>query len=179
MAWENKTDSMKKILMIVVPFFAIAMMSSCGPTADDAVTYNNAIVQELDRVMMADSVIASMEQDKAVMDATEKNLIAQLNSAIETIKKNGGFDKGTELMDAAMNYLTSYKSVAETIYKEMIEINSKPLEKLTEDDDARYKELQDMCNTKMEKVSDQFDSIQKVFAEKYKFEIEGVSSPTK
>ena len=170
---------MKKIFLMTISFFAVAMMSSCGPSAEDAVTYNNTIVHELDRVMMADSVIASMENDKAAMDATEKNLLTQLNGAIENVKKNGGFDKGTELMDAAMNYLTSYKSVADSIYSEMIAINSKPLEKLTEEDDTRYKELQEICNTKMQIVSDRFDSIQHAFSVKYKFEIEGVSSSKK
>ena len=65
------------------------------------------------------------------------------------------------------------------MYSEMIAINSKPLEKLTEEDDARYKQLQEKCNTKMEKVSDKFDSIQHAFSTKYKFEIEGVSSSKK
>ena len=170
---------MKKTLLMIIPIFAFTMMSSCGPSPEDAVTYNNTIVHELDRVMMADSVIASMEKDKSVMESTLKNLQKQLNGAIETVNKNGGFDKKTDLMDAALLYLNSYKTVADSMYSEMIAINSKPLEKLTEEDDARYKQLQEKCNTKMEKVSDKFDSIQHAFSTKYKFEIEGVSSSKK
>ena len=163
---------MKKLITSVFALFILASLQSCGPTPEDAIKYNDSIIDQVNLVINNDKILESLSKEPADMKSASEDLLKQINSSIDIVKKGGGFDGKTDFMDMAVKYLTSYKGVVENEYKEMNAINSKASEDITEDDEAKYNKLQDESDKKMTAASEEFDKFQKGFAVKYKFEIE-------
>lgn len=167
---------MNKVLTSVFALFIVVALQSCGPTPEDAIKYNDSIIDQVNLVINSDKILESMNKEVADMTSASESLIKQINSSIDIVKKGGGFDGKTDFMDMAIKYLTAYKGVVEGEYKEMIAINSKPSEQITEEDDTKYQKMQEESDKKMQTASDEFDKFQKDFAVKYKFQIEDKST---
>jgi predicted secreted protein len=163
---------MNKVIASVFALFIAFTFQSCGPTPEDAIKYNDAIIDQVNLVINSDKLSDALGKEAADMKAFNEGFIKQINDAIDAVKKNGGFDGKTDFMDMAVKYLTIYKGVAENEYKGIIEINSKNPEDITDEDDAKNSKLSEDADKKLQAASDEFDTFQKDFAKRYKFEIE-------
>jgi hypothetical protein len=166
---------MNKVLTSVFALFIAFTFQSCGPTPEDAIKYNDSIIDQVNLVINSDKIGEALAKEPAEMKSFLEGFIKQINEAIETVKKGGGFDGKTDFMDMAVKYLTTYRTVAETEYKGIIEINSKNPEDITDEDDSRNSKLSEDADKKLQTASDEFDTFQKDFAKRYKFEIENKS----
>jgi hypothetical protein len=163
---------MNKVLTSVIALFIAFTFQSCGPTPEDAIKYNDSIIDQVNMVINSDKIGDALAKEPADMKAFLDDFIKTINASIDAVKKGGGFDGKTDFMDMAVKYLTSYKAVAETEYKGIIEINSKTPEDITDEDDAKNSKLSEDADKKLQTASEEFDTFQKDFAKRYKFEIE-------
>jgi hypothetical protein len=167
---------MKKLSTFVFALFTAAALTSCGPTSEDAINYNDSLINEINKVIQADNKFVEAE-DKGgdEMKSAHQSLIQQVNTALENIKKVGPFDKKSDFLDASVKYLTTYKGVVENEYKQMVDISSKPDDQKTEDDDAAYNKAQDASRDKMKTAEDEFTKVQQDFSKQYKFKFKSDS----
>lgn len=168
---------MTRAVSLVLTVFFVAIFQSCTPSPQEGIKYNDKIIEQVNRVVNADNALTeALSKEPADMKAAQEALVKQIDASMDAIKKSGRFDGKTEFMDVALKYLTVYKGVAEKEYKEMVTINSKPGEEFTEEDDNKYKQMNEVSSKKLKDASDEFNSFQQAFASKYKFEIENKSS---
>jgi hypothetical protein len=163
---------MKKVLSSVIALFLAFTFQSCGPTPEDAVKYNDSIIDQVNLVINSDKLLDALSKEPAEMRSFLDGFIKQINEAIATVKKGGGFDGKTDFMDMGIKYLTVYKSVAENEYKGIIEINAKNPEDITDEEDEKHTKLEEDATRKLEAASEEFDKFQQDFAKRYKFQIE-------
>jgi predicted nucleic-acid-binding protein len=162
--------SLRQLFIITVIFILFA---SCGPSKDDAVKYNDTIVeQEMLIVNKEDSLIEAISRnqpDKA--EQLYKDFVIQINSSIEKINKTEAFDHETDFRKAAIELFKSYKSAAENEYADMMKITRIPNETYTKEDDDKLIDLSKTVFDKLNIGLGKFSKAQKNFADKYKIEL--------
>ncbi len=162
---------MKKTFNLFLALVLVASFQGCKPTPEEAIDYNDSVIHEYNAVIAADNkLMDAWDKEPADMDAARKELVDRLNKSIENIKKLDKFDGSTAFADEAVKCLTIHKAVAETEYKEMVDINSKPLEQMTDSDDHRFSELNELTLKKIQDAEKIFNTFQEDFAKKYKYE---------
>jgi hypothetical protein len=174
---RTENDTINKLFFYLRQLFIIAVIftlfTSCGPSKDDAVKYNDAIVeQEMLIINKEDSLIEAISRnqpDKA--ERLYKEFSSQINSSIETINKTVAFDHETNFREAALELFKSYKSAAENEYAEMIKISQIPDEIYTKDDDDKLINLSKTVFDKLNIGLGKFSKAQKNFTDKYKLEL--------
>jgi hypothetical protein len=172
---------MKKLFAIISSLFVSAILVSCGPSTDDAVKYNDELVNQQTKVF---------EKETALIEAISKNmpekldllygdLKKQIDESIAAVDKMESFDGKTDFKDAAMKVFTAYKEVVDNEYKEMIKYSKVPDTLYTPEDDDKVIALSKKIDDKLNKSVDDFVQVQKSFAEKYKFELTSESKEQK
>lgn len=161
---------MKQLFIIAVIF---TLFVSCGPSKDDAVKYNDAIVeQEMLIINKEDSLIEAIsrnQSDKA--ERLYKDFVSQINSSTEKINKTDAFDHEKAFREAALELFKSYKSAAENEYADMMKITRIPDEVYTKEDDDKLIDLSKTVFDKLNIELGKFSKAQKNFADKYKLEL--------
>jgi hypothetical protein len=170
---------MKKLFATVLSsLFISSLLVSCGPSTDDAVKYNDALVSEQTKVF---------EKESALIEAISKNmpekfdvllaeLSVQVDSSADAVKKMNAFDGKSDLKDAALKVFATYRSVVDSNYRDMIKYAKTPDSLYTQEDDDKVIELSKKIDDKLNKAVEDFVSLQKSFAGKYKFELNGNAS---
>jgi hypothetical protein len=167
---------MKKTITLFL-FAVVAMtVTSCGPTKEEAIDYNDKIINEqvaiIDKI---DKVYDALKnfKDAYGMDYAYAEALKQVETGTEIVTKLDKFGGTTEFRDEALKLFGTYKSVLENELKKMIDIT-----KLSDDiyfttnAEAEFNKLSDVSFKKMDMGLKEFNTIQKAFANKYKFEIE-------
>ncbi len=164
---------MKKLFAIVTgSLFVSVILISCRPTTKDAIKYNDALVEQRSKVI---------EKENALIEAISKNMPEkldllysemkkQIEESIDSVNQMKGFGGKTDMKDAAMKFLITYKEVAGNEYKEMLKYAKMPDTLYTQEEDDIVMDLNKKIDDKLNKVDNDFIQMQKVFAEKYKFE---------
>ena len=165
---------MKKIFSFILSLmFVSVIMVSCGPTTDDAVKYNDKLVEQQTKVFDKESAlieaISKNMPDK--LDVLLSDLSKQVDSSTAAVNSMQGFDGKTELKDAALKVFSTYKEVTEKDYKDMIKFAKTPDSLYTQEDDNKLIESSKKIDDKLNKCIDDFVLLQTKFAEKYKFEL--------
>ena len=118
-------------------------MVSCGPSSNDAIKYNDELVNQQNKVY---------EKESALLDAISKNmpnkldllftdLSKQIDESSEAVEKMNAFDGKTEMKDAVLKIFAAYKGVASNEYKNMIMYSKIPDSLYTPGDDDKVLEL--------------------------------------
>jgi hypothetical protein len=165
---------MKKIFTTIIgSLFVSAILVSCGPTTDNAIAYNDALVNQQKKVLQKESVlieiISKNKPDK--LDSSYNDLLTQIKESIDVVKKMEAFDGKTDMKDAVLNVLEAYKDAAENDYSEMINLAKTPDTLYTQETDNKVIDLSKKIDDKLNTAVDTFIAKQKEFAEKYKFEL--------
>jgi len=163
---------MKKLFAIfTVSLFASTILLSCGPSSDDAIKYNNDLVEQRTKVIEKENALteAISKNMPEKLDILYSEMNKQIDESIEAVNKMYGFDGKTDMKDAVMKLLTTYKEVAGSEYKEMLKYTKIPDSLYTQEEDDKVMELSKKIDDKLNKVDDDFIQAQKLFAEKYQF----------
>lgn len=172
---------MKKVFATILSsLFVSALLVSCSPSTDEAIKYNDALVSQQTKVF---------EKESALIEAISKNmpekfdvllaeLSVQVDSSSETVKKMDAFDGKTDLKDAALKVFTTYRTIIDSSYAEMIKYAKTPDSLYTQEDDDKVIELSKKIDDKLNTAVEDFVTVQKSFAAKYKFELNGNESPS-
>jgi len=164
---------MKKIISVFSLLFAMTLLISCGPTSNDAIKYNDSLVDLQSKIFEKESALidAISKNTSDKIDPLYKDLLTQIDKAKDTLEKIGSFDGKTEMKDAVMKVFSTYKGVATNEYPEIIKLAKMPDSLYTQDDDNKKIDLSKKIDDELDKAVNDFLEIQKSFAVKYKFEL--------
>lgn len=164
-----------KRTMTLVMLTAVLFFTACGPTTDDAIKYNDQIIdQQVKIIGTIDNLYDALEKwtNHGGMDAAYQNAMKQVELGTADVSAMDKFDGSTEFKDAALKLFGIYKSVLDNEFKEMIAINKLPDDQYTTEMKAKFDQLNDMAFKKMDDGLNELQVVQNRFAAKYKFEIE-------
>jgi hypothetical protein len=169
---------MKKFTNFLAFTILITWMISCKPSKEDAIKYNDALVNEEILVIEAESAfsdaVVNNKQDELdkFYNAFSKQ-IENSTAAVNEIKPLGGDSK---FKDATLALLSAYSSVVKQEYAEVLKIAKVPDEEYTEEHNNKMDELSKKIDEKLDKEVQNFLSAQKELTSKYNITL---SSPTK
>ncbi|MFH2095292.1 MAG: hypothetical protein ABIJ16_06290 [Bacteroidota bacterium] len=166
---------MKKLLLLAPVIAAIlVVLASCGPTSQQAVDYNDAIILKqiaiFDAINELDAAYENYVPEE--MDAAMEEALLVTNDGIAFLDGLEPFDGSTEFKDHAMELFKVYKNVLENEFSRMIEIYKLPEDLYTQDEMDEWEELYDDAYDRMNKALQVFNLYQATFAEKYNFVIQ-------
>ena len=165
---------MKKLLISTISsLFILTGFNSCGPNTDDAVKYNDTLVEQQTKVFEKESFLieAISKNVPEKLDTALNNLVKQVKESTETTEKIKDFDGENELKSAALKVFLVYKDVTQKEYIEMIKIAKTPDTLYTQEDDNKIIDISKKIDDKLNKIIDSFIQKQKEFSNKYKFEL--------
>ncbi len=170
---------MKKLLSIFTVIFAIVMLQSCKQ--ESPVDYNNsiitqqqAIVYKIDNLKKAIDKYSYIPADEAIkgMNASYDSLMFQIDSGLNFISHLEDFNGDNSLKDAANTLFTSYKSIVEGDYKQVIELYKIPDQYFKPQDQQELDSLLVTSNKKLEDALNAFIEVHTQFADKNNLTIE-------
>lgn len=165
---------MKKLFTtIICSLFVSVILVSCGPTTNDAITYNDALVNQQEKVIQNESALieAISKNTPDKLDSSCNDLLNQIKESADVVQKMEAFDGKTDMKDAALKVFEAYKDAAENDYIELINLAKTPDTLYTQETDNKVIDLSKKIDDKLLKAIDAFRAKQKEFAEKYKFEL--------
>ena len=164
---------MKKIT-ILSTLFIVLFLAACKPTKEEALKYNDAIIDEqiavVDEINKLDDALYSY--DGAKMDATYMKLEAQLKKSMENVSKMDDLGGKTDLKDAAMTYFKTVQEGMVTEVKPAMNQFRKPSDEASEEDDDKADKLYDKFLDRINKSFDVLVKAQNAQAKEYGYDIE-------
>lgn len=150
------------------------ILSSCKPTKEEALKYNDAIIDQqiavMDEINRLDDALYSY--DGAKMDIAFKKLDTQLKTSMEKVQKMEDLGGKSDFKDAAIVY---FKQIQEGMVAELVPAMNqfrKPADEATEEDDDKADALYDKFLERLRKAFDPFVAAQNKQAKEYGYEIE-------
>ena len=151
------------------------ILSSCTPSKEDAMNYNDKIINEQNKIIESEKVLIIAIKDtlikESALEPLLKNLSNQIIESKKTIEGMDKFNRKTDFKDAALKFLNAYSDVVDNQYTAWLKILKIPDDQLTEDVANQEDKLVNTINTKLNNANDEFVIVQKEFAAKYKFKL--------
>ena len=166
---------MKNFIGASFAFFLLSIViSSCGPSSEEAAKYNDALIaQEIKVVNTEMELVTTLTKNltMAQMDTAYSKLVRQLKLSTDSVKNAGMFDGNSMLKDALLELFATYKTVTEKDYTEVIELNkiNDTLSTMAEDFDKKI-EITDRIDSVLNAAVDKFDKKHDEFRKKYRVE---------
>jgi uncharacterized protein YueI len=161
---------MKKTL---VSLSALLALSSCGPTTNDAVKYNDSIIDWVDHVKEPQEKLID-QLDGHNIDSLKITQLAFANASEESSKALEGikaFDDKTEYLDAAKKFIMEIKSLSDNEVKSLANVLMKDSLSISEEDVKIAEKSWVSFDSKYEKAFNEFAEAQKQFAVKWNFKL--------
>jgi len=165
---------MKKTLFYTTMVFLVLFFSQCGPTMQEAIDYNDKIIN--DQVLVINSIndleaaigtfdtlkiITALERAKSKVNSTKASLILL-----------GGFNENNEFQEATIKLYDLFESQLNNEYAEELEIYKLSDDDYTAEKKERFNELILSLNNRYQVVFENFLASQKKFAETWGFTLE-------
>ncbi len=170
---------MKKLIIALSLLVFAAVFSACGPTPEQGVAYNDAIVDEQELVMdKINAVYEAMKNYENVsgMDQALTAAQQQAKAGLENVQKMDDFDGNTDFRDAGVKLFEIYKSVTMNELPQIVEIYKLPQEQYTQEKADEVDKLIEQSTKKMDEGMAAFQQVQDAFGAKYKFTFETKSN---
>ncbi len=160
------------LLLLVI----VGLLSSCGPTPEEAAAYNDSIVTvQLEIDVKINALIESyhnyIDEDIQTTEGIEKaynDAMAQVDKSIQTVAGMENFAESSELKDDATKLFGTYKSLLENEYKEMMQLYALPDSSYTQEHDEKWENLNSSSISKTKEAIELFVKAQQKFVTKYK-----------
>ncbi len=164
---------MKKIT-ILLSAVVMTLLVSCGPGKNDAVKYNDKIMDVLNNLTVYHNGFLNQIDGHNIdsLKMAQKIFSEKSKSSLEEVGKIGPFAEKTEYIDVATEYFKTLNSIADGEGKQMVDIMSKDSTQITEADIAKISELAGAFDSRYEKVFNSMEAAQLAFSKEWKFEIE-------
>lgn len=163
---------MKKLILSLAAC-ATLLLTSCGPTKDDAVKYNDSFIAI--EKSLTPAYNAFIEQiDGHNIDSLKiayDDFAAKAKSSVEACAKIEPFGEKRDYLEAATAYFNTINSLAQNEGKQMVTIMSKDTSQVTEDDVANVSKYAEKFDADYGKVLKVAQEAQAAFAKEWKFEI--------
>ena len=162
---------MKKTLFPVLTIILFAFLTSCGPTKQDAINYNDKIIAFnaglIKKTDLLDDSFSSAKTEK--MNAARDAALKEVNNAIKKTEELGDFDGKSDFKDAALKYFNKIKTIIEVDYKKLIVYFSKDVKSLSDTEKEDVTTTVDKIQAEMSANYNEFSDFQKYFAKKHDF----------
>jgi hypothetical protein len=164
---------MKNLCNILTACFLMFLFASCGPSSEEAIKYNNSIIDEQMLITgKIDTLYKSLNREHPeIMDEAYKQALSQVDSGTEKVSKLDDFGGKSDLREASLKLFAIYKSVIQAEIKTMIEILKKPSTEITPETETQIDVMYDQALKKMDNGLKEFLDVQYKFAGKYNFKL--------
>lgn len=159
-------------------FFLITVVfivSSCKPSKEDAINYNDKIIREQKKIVQSEKeLIGAIKKNLTkgnTLDELLKELSAQIDESKKVIEEMKKFDGKTDFQDAALAFLAAYRDVVDNEYVAWLKNMKTPDELVTEEVLYEEDELILAINRKLDKANTDFLNAQKDFAANYQIKL--------
>lgn len=151
----------------------LVILGGCGPTQEDFIAYNDAIVEEHEKVNKAflDFYNALDGENTADMEQSYADMVKQIHESLTAVKNMGPIAEETEFRDAGIALFEYYKSIAENEYRELLNIYITPAEELTMEDQERLSEIKKQVEQGETELFDRFINAQEQYAERHDLQL--------
>ena len=183
---------------ILFSFLLMLIMVSCKPSPQKAEQYYDAVKAPIDEVFEKEEaliVLINNETEKLAsspftfqtdstaapvanntgrqqIEQAYNDLLSQVSISKNKLSSLTGFEKSSQLKDAALALLTEYEVLCKNEYRELLQIVKIPAEDYSSEQDDRFMQLSDTIDNKLkEKIAILTDEI-KMFSKKYNFKIQ-------
>jgi len=163
---------MKKYYKILSACCLLFMLASCGPTTDEAIKYNDSIIDVQAQIVEEINTLYKCFDDwdhPEKMDEAYKQALAQVDLGTEKVSKLPDFGGKSEFREATLKLFSVYKSVIQTELKTMIDIIKMPGAEITPEIEARFDAMNGQALKKMDNGLKEFQEVQIKFSVKYNF----------
>lgn len=172
---------MRKKCIIVFSGIIALLLTSCGPSKEEAIKYNDQIIDEqsliVDKINVLYEAMKSWQHNE-VMDEAYNNALKQIDVGTEHVAKMDDFGGKSNLKEHALKLFALYQSVIQNEIKGMLDILKKPSEEITPEMEQEFDNRNNQALTKMENGLKEFQKVQKDFADKYNFVLNKTSEET-
>lgn len=160
---------MKKRYNILLTCLLFLVLTSCGPSKEEAINYNDQIINEQAQIAnKINSLNNSLTQDApGLMDEAYLQALIQLDSGTVNIAKMDDFDGRSEFREACLKLFAVYKSVLQGEFKTMIDILKNSGAEINPEAKDQFHSVNEQASKKMEYGLKEFRSVQHEFADKY------------
>ncbi len=155
--------------------FSLAIVA-CGPSKEDAVKYNDAVTEQVNSTFDKYAIFTDAANkinhdtgDYSALDKPFSEYKTKVDSALKAVNAMPAFNNKTEMKDAAVKLLTTFKNIADKDWTDLITLVKK--EGRTEEENAKMKESGAKIDDEMNKVQQEFVAAQAKFAKEWKFEL--------
>ena len=170
---------MKKLLFFIT---ASIMMSCTVIEQNKAIDYNNALVEEQEKVAdkineFIDLITLEDTLDYTSVHEKRKEVLETINLSISKVNEIGGFGESEEFKNSILKVLNAYKNGVENEYTTMANFLLLPLEEQT---DERYNETEEIAyvaDSLIGLAEENFMDAQQVFANSYNLQLEFAPEP--
>ncbi len=168
---------MKKILSLVSVLVLMGITTACGPTTEQAIEYNDIIVDQQNAVFDAFVELLNSydEYEPVLMDAAFVKTNEAITKAKDAISGLEPFDGDAVFRDNALKLIDIYQIALTTEHTEIIRLLKLPDEDFGEPELKLVENLIDQSSEKIEKGISDLTPTQEAFSVKYQFEISEVA----
>jgi hypothetical protein len=160
---------MRKIAVFlwVASLLAAASLPSCRNTKQQAIDYNNRIVDLQSKIVkgMLDFSSTFDSKDTALMEKKYGELQASIDAALKETRTLEPFDGSSEFRDTAIQLFEFYRDITKKEYREIVDIFKKS--QIQQTDVDRIGKLNEDISKREKVLDDRFMAVQTSFAKKY------------
>lgn len=164
---------MNKKLILALAIISASLFTSCGPSRNDAIEYNDKIVDIQKSLLPAqDAFINQIDgHNKDSLKIAQAQFSEKAKNALEQCQKMPDFNGKREYLDASIDYFKGSLSLADNEAKEITLIISKDSSQVTEKDVADVKAYSEKFDADYTKILQKVQNAQAAFSKEWKFDI--------
>jgi hypothetical protein len=163
---------MKKLISAFAALVTL-VLTSCGPTKDDAVKYNDSLIA-IEKKLTPTTNAFFNQIDGHNLDSLKmayEIFAAQAKSSVEECAKMQPFAEKKDYLEAATAYFKTINTLAENEGKQMVMIMTKDTSQVSEEDIANVGKYAEKFEADYGKALKIAQEAQSAFAKEWKFDI--------
>ncbi|MGZ3866835.1 MAG: LIC11966 family surface protein [Bacteroidia bacterium] len=163
---------MKKLILSLAAASTM-LLTSCGPTQDDAIKYNDQIVAIQKALLPAqDAFINQIDgHNKDSLKLTQAQFSEKSKTALDQCTKMPEFGGKREYLDASIEYFKVTLSLADNEAKQIMTIMTKDSAQVTDKDVTDVTAFATKFDTEYAKILKKVQEAQAAFSKEWKFDI--------
>ena len=164
---------MKKLKFALIVCVLI-VFNACGPTQDEAISYNDGIMNIIDSLTIEHELLLNQIDGHNIdsLKLTHKLFSEKARSSLEIGKKIEAFADNRDFRNVALEYFTTMNYLADNEAKQMVEIMYKDSLQIPQSDVDEINKLAASFDETYGKVYDKILEAQIKFADEWKFKLE-------
>jgi len=163
---------MKKFILSSLALATLAL-TSCGPTLDDAIKYNDSLIAiEKSLTPAYNGFIDQIDgHNLDSLKIAYEAFAAKSKSCMEECAKLQPFNEKKDYLNAATDYFKTINALAQTEGRQIVTIMTKDTSQVTEEDVVNVTKAAEKFDSEYERILKKAQEAQIAFSKEWKFEI--------